>query len=99
MVLVLSRFKVANGMAPEVKQAFLSRPHQVESAPGFVRLDVISPCDEPNEIWLLTYWSDLASFQEWHKSPEHHQSHKGIPKGLKLDPSYTQVRVFEYICS
>jgi heme-degrading monooxygenase HmoA len=99
MVLVLSKFKVANGMAPEVKQAFLGRPHQVESAPGFVRLDVISPCDEPDEIWLLTYWSDLASFQEWHKSPEHHQAHKGIPKGLKLDPSCTQVRVFEHICS
>jgi heme-degrading monooxygenase HmoA len=99
MVLVLSKFKVANGMVAEVKQAFTSRPHQVESAPGFIRLDVFSPCDEPNEIWLLTYWYDLASFQEWHKSPEHHQSHAGIPKGLKLDPSCTQVRVFEHVCS
>jgi heme-degrading monooxygenase HmoA len=99
MVLVLSKFKVANGMTPQVKEAFASRPHQVESAAGFMRLDVVSPCDEPDEIWLLTYWSDLASYHAWHKSPAHHQSHAGIPKGLKLDPAATQVRVFEHICS
>ena len=99
MILVLSRFKVANGMTPEVKQAFLSRPHQVESADGFVRLDVVSPCDQPDEIWLLTYWHDLASYEQWHQSPAHHQSHKGIPKGLRLDPAGTRVRVFNHISS
>jgi heme-degrading monooxygenase HmoA len=99
MVLVLSKFKVANGMEPEVKRAFLNRPHQVENAAGFVRLDVVSPCDQPDEIWLLTYWSDLSSYERWHKSPAHHQSHRGIPGGLKLDPAGTQVRVFDHICS
>ena len=99
MVLVLSKFKVANGMTTKVKQAFADRPHQVEDADGFMRLDVVSPCDEPDEIWLLTYWSDLPSYQKWHKSPAHHQSHSGIPKGLKLDASATQVRIFDHICS
>jgi heme-degrading monooxygenase HmoA len=99
MVLVLSKFKVANGMTPEVKQAFLNRPHQVEGAAGFIRLDVVSPQDQPDEIWLLTYWSDLASYEHWHKSAAHHESHRGIPRGLKLDPSSTLVRVFEHICS
>jgi heme-degrading monooxygenase HmoA len=99
MVLVLSKFKIANGMTPQVKQAFLERPHQVEAAAGFMRLDVVSPRDQPDEIWLLTYWSDLSSYETWHKSPAHHESHQGIPRGLKLDPASTQVRVFEHICS
>jgi len=99
MVLVLSQFKVANGMSAEVKGAFMNRPHQVENAPGFLRLDVVSPVDEPDEIWLLTYWHDLASYEQWHRSPAHHQSHKGIPKGLRLDPAGTRVRVFNHISS
>jgi heme-degrading monooxygenase HmoA len=99
MILVLSKFKVANGMTREVKQAFLNRPHQVEGAAGFIRLDVVSPSDQPDEIWLLTYWSDLSSYELWNKSPAHHESHQGIPRGLKLDAASTQVRVFEHICS
>ena len=99
MVLVLSKFKVANGMTPEVKQAFLNRPHEVEGVAGFIRLDVVSPCGQPDEIWLLTYWRELSSYEQWHKSPAHHESHQGIPRGLKLDASSTQVRVFEHICS
>jgi len=99
MVLVLSKFKVANGMTPQVKQAFRERPHQVEAAAGFIRLDVVSPRDQPDEIWLLTYWSDFFSYEQWHKSSAHHESHQGIPRGLKLDPASTQITVFEHICS
>jgi heme-degrading monooxygenase HmoA len=99
MILVISKFRVANGMSAEVKQAFVGRPHLVESAPGFIRLDVVSPSDAPNEIWLLTYWENLTLFQRWHKSAAHKHSHKYIPKGLKLDPTATQIRIFEHVCS
>ena len=54
----LSRFVVANGMIDEVKAAFRNRPHLVEEAPGFVRMEVLSPLDRPEEVWLMTYWSD-----------------------------------------
>ena len=46
---------MANDMDAEVKQAFLLRPHLVDNAAGFVRMDVLSPEDMPNEIWLITY--------------------------------------------
>lgn len=95
----LSRFAVANGMTAEVKKAFLERPHLVDDAPGFLRMEVISPLDAPDEIWLLTYWRDKESFQVWHGSHLHQESHKGIPKGLKLDPRTTQIRYFEHVCS
>jgi heme-degrading monooxygenase HmoA len=95
----LSRFTVANGMEAEVKQAFVERPHLVDGAPGFLRMEVLTPVDDPREIWLLTYWSDEASFEAWHRSHLHHEAHKGIPKGLKLMPKSTQVRYFEHVCS
>jgi heme-degrading monooxygenase HmoA len=96
---VLSRFVVANDMDAEVKQAFLLRPHLVDNAAGFVRMDVLSPEDMPNEIWLMTYWVDIASFRIWHKSHAYHESHAGIPKGLKLVPGSVKLRIFTLIGS
>jgi heme-degrading monooxygenase HmoA len=96
---VLSRFVVVNDMAADVKQAFLLRPHLVDTAPGFMRMDVLSPEDMPNEIWLMTYWVDLASYRTWHKSHAYHESHAGIPKGLKLVPASAVLRIFNLIAS
>jgi heme-degrading monooxygenase HmoA len=38
--IALSRFAVANGMADQVKEAFMHRPHLVDDAPGFLRMQV-----------------------------------------------------------
>jgi heme-degrading monooxygenase HmoA len=95
----LSRFTVANGMAGEVRQAFRDRPHLVDDAPGFLRMEVLTPVDEPDEFWLITWWSDEASFQAWHGSHHHHESHRGIPRGLRLVPEKTRVRYLEQVCS
>ncbi len=99
MFVALSKFAIANEMATEVKAAFQNRPRLVEESEGFVRLDVISPFEKPNEIWLITYWDDEKSYQNWHRSDEHRQSHQNIPKGLKLIPQETELRFFNYICS
>jgi heme-degrading monooxygenase HmoA len=99
MFVALSRFVIANDMTEQVKEAFMNRPHLVEAASGFVRLEVISPLDNLNEIWLLTYWHDENSFKVWHHSHLYRDSHKGIPKGLKLVPGSTQLRFFEHVCS
>ncbi len=99
MFVALSKFTIANDMAGEVKEAFVSRPHLVEAAPGFVRLDVISPVDDPQEVWLLTYWQDEESFRVWHHGHLYHESHRGIPKGLKLVPRSASLRFFEHVAS
>ena len=99
MFVALSKFTVANGMAPQIKEAFLNRPHLVDTAPGFLRMDVISPVDNPDEIWLLTYWADESSYKVWHRSHAYHDSHKGIPKGLRLVPKSAQVSFFEHVAS
>ncbi|MEO8033676.1 MAG: antibiotic biosynthesis monooxygenase [Acidobacteriota bacterium] len=95
--LALSRFKVANGMSEAVRSAFAARPHMVDDAPGFLRMDVVRPVEDPDEYWLLTYWSDEASFRSWHQSHLYRQSHAGIPSGLKLDARATELRFFETI--
>ena len=95
--LALSKFKVRNGMEGEVREAFLRRPHLVDGAAGFVRMDVVSPTDDAAEFWLLTYWKDEASFREWHRSHLYRESHEGIPAGLKLAPESTQLLTFRYI--
>ena len=95
----LSKFVIANGMEAEVKRAFGERPHLVDSAPGYVRMDVISPVDCPAEVWLITYWLDEESFRVWHRSHEYHESHRGIPRGLKLVRGSAEVRHFEYVSS
>jgi heme-degrading monooxygenase HmoA len=95
----LSQFTIANGMMEQVKEAFRNRPHLVDSAPGYVRMEVIVPADNPDEIWLITYWTDEESYRVWHRSHEYHESHRGIPKVLKLVPGSARIRFFEHVAS
>jgi heme-degrading monooxygenase HmoA len=71
----------------------------VDGVSGYVRMDVVSPLDVPEELWLITFWQDEASFHAWHHSHLYRGSHAGIPKGLKLVPTETQIRRFEYVAS
>lgn len=98
MVVIISRFEVENGMEKQVKEAFKNRPKLVENANGFLKLDVLSPLDNPAEIHLITYWDTYDSFEYWH----HHQlkeSHQNIPKGLKLVPKSWEITKYEHISS
>lgn len=95
----MSHFAVANGMEAEVKEAFRNRPHLVDDAPGFLRMDVMSPIDTPQEIWLVTYWADEQSFRSWYRSHAFKASHEAMPKGLKLNPEFTEIRYFEHVTS
>lgn len=97
MFAVLSRFTIANDMMQEVREAFRNRPHQVDHAPGFLRMEVMSPLGKPEEIWLTTWWRDEPSFDAWHKSHAYQESHRGMPKGLKLVPRSTEIRRFEIV--
>ncbi len=97
MILGMSRFKVANGLESEVREAFLNRPHLVDHVPGFLGMETFTEEKDGTAFYLLTRWTDAASFRVWHASPAHHESHRGIPKGLKLDPSFTQITVLDRI--
>ena len=91
---VISRFKVANGISPAVRDAFLARPHLVDHATGFLGMEVLSPTTDPDEFWLLTRWVDESSYRHWHQGHTYRESHKGIPSGLRLDASRTLIMTF-----
>lgn len=93
MILAISRFRVVNGMEKEVAEAFIKRPRLVEDAPGFLGMEVFQPPEDAAAFHLMTRWVDEASFRAWHSSPKHHESHRWIPRGLKVDPSYTKIQV------
>jgi len=99
MFIAISQFTIANDKTEEVREAFRNRPHLVDGEPGFIRMEVISPRDLPAEIWLVTYWESEEAFSTWHRSHLYRESHKGIPKGLKLVPKSARLRFFESISS
>jgi heme-degrading monooxygenase HmoA len=98
MIVALSRFKVANGMEDSVARAVLDRPRLVENAEGFLGLEVFRDSRDPSLFYLSTRWTTESSFRQWHASDAHHSSHRGIPKGLKLDAAFTELSVLEYLC-
>lgn len=97
MFISISSFTIANDMAPEVKEAFINRPHLVDQAPGFVKMEVLSPQENENEFWLMSYWENEESFTVWYESHKYHDSHAGIPKGVKLVPKSVRVKYFTKI--
>ena len=95
MIIALSRFRVANGFEAQVTAAVLNRPHPVDTSAGFLGMETFVGADAPSMFYLVTRWTDQVSFQSWHRSAEHHDSHRFIPKGFKLDPAFTQVVVLQ----
>lgn len=93
MVTVISRFRVLHGSEEEVRRAFLNPPRLVEKVAGFCGLEVMTDATDQAVFLLLTRWRDEASFRTWHSSDAHHQSHQLIPRGLKLDPSFTSLTI------
>ncbi len=95
MILAISRFRVANGMEGTVKEAFFNRPHLVDAVPAFLGMETFTDADDPTIFYLVTRWTDTESFRLWHGSADHRLSHKFIPKGLKLDPTFTKVTILD----
>ena len=97
MFVAMSRFVVANRMEEEAHKAFRARPHLVDEAPGFIKMDVLRPVENPAEFWLLTYWEAERHYREWHKGHTYRDSHAGIPKGLKLVKRSAEIRFLEHV--
>ncbi|GEO06240.1 hypothetical protein AAE02nite_39040 [Adhaeribacter aerolatus] len=97
MFISLSSFTVANDMGQATKEAFINRPHLVDKAPGFIRMEVFTAHENPNEFWLMSYWENEESFKVWYDSHQYHDSHSGIPKGVKLAPKSVWVKYFNHV--
>ena len=97
MIVVTSRFRVANGMEDTVREAFVHRPGMVDHAPGFLGMEVFTAIDDATVFYLVTRWTDEAAYKAWHDGGGKKSSLPFIPKGLKLDPEYTRLEWIERI--
>ena len=95
MIMVESRFRVANGLEDAVRSAFLNRPGLVDDVTGFLGMEVYSAADDRCVFHLVTRWTDRAAYDVWHRSEAHHDSHAFIPRGLKLDAAFTRLTVLK----
>lgn len=97
MIIAMSRFRVKDHREQDVRQAFLDRPRLVDSRPGFLGLEVFQDQADDAIFYLVTRWCDVASFKTWHSSQAHKDSHELMPKGLKLDSAFTELRILDRI--
>lgn len=84
-------------MAADVEAAFQARAHRVDEAEGFIRMEVLTPQENRNEFWLLTHWQSQEHFSRWHGGHDYRESHRGIPRGLKLVRGETELRFFDLV--
>jgi heme-degrading monooxygenase HmoA len=99
MIVVVSRFKVESGLEGAVSQAFRDRPRFVDHAPGFLGMEVFADAADPAVFYLVTRWTDQASFDAWHRSEDHRALNQYMPQGLKLVAGFTQLSRLERIPS
>jgi heme-degrading monooxygenase HmoA len=97
MIIAMSRFRVKNNREQDVRLAFLNRPHLVDDEPGFLGLEVFQDQTDAAIFYLITRWNDVSSFRTWHSSAAHKRSHEQMPKGLKLDSAFTELRILEHL--
>jgi diguanylate cyclase (GGDEF)-like protein len=91
MICAISRFRIANGTEAVVAEAFAHRVGLVDAQPGFLGLEVFTDAADSAIFYLATRWTDEASFSAWHKSDAHRESHKAMPRGIKLDKAHTRL--------
>lgn len=97
MIMVESRFRVANGLEEAVRQAFIDRPGLVDDVAGFLGMDVYTESRDGCVFHLVTRWTDHAAYDTWHRGEAHRDSHAFIPRGLKLDAAFTRLTILERI--
>jgi heme-degrading monooxygenase HmoA len=97
MIVAMSRFRVLHNREEDVRLAFLNRPALVDGQAGFLGMEVFQDYADCAVFYLVTRWSDVDTFRTWHSSQAHKASHAMIPKGLKLDSPFTELRILDRV--
>jgi heme-degrading monooxygenase HmoA len=82
MYVSVSRLRVPAERAPELVAAFRRRAHLVDTADGFVDLQVWQSDRDPAELMMVSRWRDRACFTAYMRSPAHRASHDRIDPDL-----------------
>ena len=82
MYVSLSRLRVPEDRAAELVAAFRRRAHLVDSADGFVDLQVWQSDRDSGELVMVSRWRDRDAFKAYMKSEAHRVSHERIAPDL-----------------
>lgn len=82
MYVSLSRLRIPSERSQELISAFRRRAHLVDDATGFIDLQVWQSDRDPEEIIMVSRWSDREAFTAYMKSDEHQISHDRIDPEL-----------------
>ncbi|MBW3593325.1 MAG: antibiotic biosynthesis monooxygenase [Actinobacteria bacterium] len=78
-----SRLRVGPGRADELVAAFRRRAHLVDTADGFLDLQVWQSDRDPEEVLMVSRWRDRESFRTYMRSEAHEISHARIDPTLQ----------------
>ena len=73
---VANRVFVKQAFAPEFEERFRKRSGQINTQPGFKRMEVLKPCSEDTPYVVLTHWEDETAFRDWVGSEDFRLAHQ-----------------------
>jgi heme-degrading monooxygenase HmoA len=76
---VASTVQVAGDGADALERAFRDRLGEVESQPGFVRLEVWREDGAPGRYLMVSWWRRPEDFRAYLRSDAHRRSHARVP--------------------
>lgn len=79
----MSRLRVARERADDLVAAFRRRAHLVDTADGFLDLQVWQSDRDPEEVLMVSRWRDRDSFRTYMRSEAHQISHARIDPALE----------------
>lgn len=78
---VSNRVQVATDWREEFEARFRRRAGQIDTQPGFVRMEIHRPVDDDSPYVVQTVWRDEASFRNWVGSEDFKAAHANpLPK-------------------
>jgi heme-degrading monooxygenase HmoA len=83
MYVSMSRLRLPEAHVPELLEAFNDRAGLVDSAEGFIDLEVWHSDRDVEEVIMVSRWTTRAAFTNYMKSNAHRTSHDRIPPALK----------------
>src|SRR6188472_2423679 len=83
MYVSMSRLRVAASESDALVDAFRRRAHLVDDAPGFIDLEVWRSDRDPEEVLMVSRWTDRASFTAYMRPERHRVSHDRIAPELQ----------------
>jgi heme-degrading monooxygenase HmoA len=79
----MSRLQLPVAQVPELLKAFQGRAGLVDTADGFLDLEVWHSDRDPGEVIMVSRWRNRDAFKRYMKSADHKTSHARIAPALK----------------